>query len=297
MPQSGNLYNILGLPNYASVDDVRATFRRLAVLYHPDKNPNNTEAEERFKQISAAYNVLGDENKKREYDMRLTGVFTFVPEETPEEKLRKRREKVAQMRRQMKEREEREIKKVYETAKQKMPYTWRYTITAITSFFALFIILSNWYLYDYIGERETAFFKMFLGYIISLSSLMYFLSSLFKKWNAENIDRPFKFDIRNRITVFFILYIVLIFNFSFNVPSLYKKVHLATFGETTQALLSNGYGTDYILSYNIDGVSYQKVIKTQNLYFVKVYAKIDIKYSSLSPHIVEMLGISKVEDL
>lgn len=297
MPKSGNLYNILGLPNYASIDEVRHSFRRLAVLYHPDKNPDNAEAEEHFKQISAAYNVLGDESKKREYDMRLTGVFSFVQEETPEEKLRKRREQVAQMRRQMKEREELEIKKVYETAKQKMPYKWRYTITAIATFFALFIIVNNWYLYDFIGERETAFFKMFLGYIISLSSLIYFLSSLFKKWNAESIDKPFKFDIRNRITIFFILYVVLMFNFSFNVPYLYKKTHLATFGKTTQAILSNGYGTDYILSYNIDGVVYQKVIESKRPYYIKVFVEVDIKYSSLSPYIVEMLSISKVEEL
>ena len=188
-------YDILGVNKSASKDEIKKAYRKLALKYHPDKNPNNAEAEERFKQISAAYNVLGDENKKREYDMRLTGVFTFVPEETPEEKLRKRREKVAQMRRQMKEREEREIKKVYETAKQKMPYKWRYTITAITSFFALFIILSNWYLYDYIGERETAFFKMFLGYIISLSSLMYFLSSSLTFGN--NIIKPIIFGNTN----------------------------------------------------------------------------------------------------
>lgn len=297
MPQSGNLYNILGLPNFASTDEVRSSFRKLAVLYHPDKNPGDAAAEEHFKQISAAYNILGDEQKKREYDMRLTGIYTYIHEETPEEKLRKRREQVARMRRQMQEREEREIKTVYQLAQQAMPYKWRCAIVALTNLLALFIILGNWYLYDFVGQHESAFFKMFAGYVISLVSLVYFLNSLFKKWNAENIDRPFRFDIRNRITVFFILYVVLIFNFSFNVPSLYRKAHLATFGETTQAILSNGHGTDYILSYNINGVDYQKVIETHNPYFIKVNAIIDIKYSSLSPYIVEMLGVSKTEEL
>ncbi len=297
MPQSGNLYDILELSHYASIDEVRHSFRRLAVLYHPDKNPNNTAAEEHFKQISAAYNVLGDESKKREYDMRLTGVFSFVQEETPEEKLRKRREKVAQMRRQMKEREEREIKKVYQTAQQAMPYKWRCAIVLITTLLSLFMILSNWHLYDFVGQRESAFFKMFVGYIISLSSLIYILNALFKKWNAQSIDKPFKFDIRNRITIFFILYVFLMFNFSFNVPYLYKKTHLATFGKTTQAILSNGQGTDFLLSYTIDGVVYQKVITSNRPYYMKVFVEVDIKYSSLSPYIVEMLSISKTKEL
>lgn len=61
-------YSTLGVSDNASEDEIKKSFRKLAMQYHPDKNPGNTEAEERFKKINDAYSVLGDKNKKAEYD-------------------------------------------------------------------------------------------------------------------------------------------------------------------------------------------------------------------------------------
>jgi molecular chaperone DnaJ len=62
-------YNILGISREANEDEVKKAFRRLAVKFHPDKNPGNKEAEERFKEINEAYAVLSDSQKRRAYDM------------------------------------------------------------------------------------------------------------------------------------------------------------------------------------------------------------------------------------
>ena len=59
---------MLGLSAEASAKDVTKAYRKLARELHPDKNPNNAAAEERFKEVSVAYEVLGDETKRREYD-------------------------------------------------------------------------------------------------------------------------------------------------------------------------------------------------------------------------------------
>ena len=61
-------YEVLGLPKGASKEEIKKTYRKLAVKFHPDKNPNNPEAEEKFKEISEAYTILGDEDKRRNYD-------------------------------------------------------------------------------------------------------------------------------------------------------------------------------------------------------------------------------------
>lgn len=61
-------YAVLGVPQNASAKDITKSYRKLARQYHPDTNPNNAAAEEKFKEISAAYDVLGDEDKRREYD-------------------------------------------------------------------------------------------------------------------------------------------------------------------------------------------------------------------------------------
>lgn len=64
-----NYYDILGVPKTATADEIKKAYRTLAFKYHPDRNQGNPEAEEKFKQISAAYDVLGDEAKRRQYDM------------------------------------------------------------------------------------------------------------------------------------------------------------------------------------------------------------------------------------
>lgn len=61
-------YSILGLNESANADEIKKAYRKLAMQYHPDKNPGDSSAEERFKQINEAYAVLGDQAKKAEYD-------------------------------------------------------------------------------------------------------------------------------------------------------------------------------------------------------------------------------------
>jgi curved DNA-binding protein len=63
-----NYYDILGVPRDATNDDIKRAYRRLARQYHPDLNPGNKAAEERFKDIGEAYDVLSDTTKRSQYD-------------------------------------------------------------------------------------------------------------------------------------------------------------------------------------------------------------------------------------
>ena len=61
-------YEVLGVARDASDDDVKKAYRKLAVKHHPDKNPGDKEAEEKFKEISEAYEVISDAQKRQQYD-------------------------------------------------------------------------------------------------------------------------------------------------------------------------------------------------------------------------------------
>ena len=61
-------YDVLGVSRSASASEIKKAYRKLAKKYHPDTNAGNKEAEQKFKEVTEAYNVLSDEEKKKMYD-------------------------------------------------------------------------------------------------------------------------------------------------------------------------------------------------------------------------------------
>ncbi len=76
MAQTRDYYAILGVSATATADEIKKQYRRLAKKYHPDANPNDSQAADKFKEISEAYGVVGDAEKRKQYDeMRRLGAF------------------------------------------------------------------------------------------------------------------------------------------------------------------------------------------------------------------------------
>src|SRR5260370_2458434 len=61
-------YDVLGVKRNASEDEIKKAYRKLARQYHPDRNPGDKQAETRFKEVQAAYDVLSDKTKRSQYD-------------------------------------------------------------------------------------------------------------------------------------------------------------------------------------------------------------------------------------
>ena len=84
MAQGKDYYAVLGVSATASADEIKKQYRRLAKKHHPDANKSDAKAAERFKEISEAYNVLGDEAKRKQYDeMRRLGAFGGFSSQRP----------------------------------------------------------------------------------------------------------------------------------------------------------------------------------------------------------------------
>ncbi|MFN2566999.1 MAG: molecular chaperone DnaJ [Gemmatimonadaceae bacterium] len=76
MAQTKDYYAVLGVSASASQDEIKKQYRKLAAKLHPDKNPNDPKAADRFKEVTEAYHVIGDPEKRRQYDdMRRLGAF------------------------------------------------------------------------------------------------------------------------------------------------------------------------------------------------------------------------------
>ena len=68
MSQKRDYYEVLGVDKKATADEIKKAYRKLAIKYHPDKNPGDKEAEEKFKEAAEAYSVLSDDTKRQQYD-------------------------------------------------------------------------------------------------------------------------------------------------------------------------------------------------------------------------------------
>lgn len=75
-PPTKDYYQILGVPRNAEETEIKKSFRKLAMEYHPDRNRNDPRTEEKFREITEAYGVLMDPSKRREYDLFYSGFYS-----------------------------------------------------------------------------------------------------------------------------------------------------------------------------------------------------------------------------
>ena len=170
-------YRTLGVPDNASEQDIKLAYRRLAKRYHPDVNAGAAGAEERFKEITEAYNILSDFSLRRAYDAKRMRPFLYVAEK--QEKKDPRRKEYSEE--DLERARDRHRKKVLAHMKRRKNILKGMIVT-----FILFMGASMAF-ENYITDKRE---KESLALNARLDSLMK-LSSHYSKTEIENMDSPF----------------------------------------------------------------------------------------------------------
>lgn len=294
-----NLYESLELPKYASVEEVKSAFRRLAVRFHPDKNPGDVMAEEKFKVISAAYEVLGHQPEKQRYDnyLRGYGLEEFLKSATSEKtKEQQRKERVKEILRKRREKEEKDILEAYENQKATFSYKYRYILFALLLFTGLRLIFIN----SFLREYDDNFFLVIGGIAIVLAANFFLFNSLFKKWNAAFVQKRSRQEPALRTFYSFVISLFISLSVAFTASSNYKSYQLANHSGSTLGVVIFKYDANTLnLAYRVNGKDYVKkyrMTEEEAMYFNIVERDvIQLRYAIENPRICEITGVYNSE--
>lgn len=283
-----SLYRVLGLTDFVSIQEVKRAYRELAKQYHPDRNPGNKAAEEKFKIITNAYNVLGDIALKADYDTRLRGVFHFEPIETKEEQLAKRRKKREEALLRKKEYEERKIKKNWHEIQNGTPPKIRNTYSYSLIATGVVLIFHYWY-----HNTSTTYSPWYLlgAIVLIIWGNIRIQSYYYIKYLYLQIQKKINFSPANRVFRNFILGFVLSFALGvFGAKSL-MKFHLKYyFGITKGTVYYSGYGRyKYSFVYWVDRKQYVRDFNSTEFFAFHSGDTVSIRYALLNPALSEII--------
>ncbi len=281
------LYDILGIAKYASLDEVKKAFKRLALRYHPDKNPNNPQAEERFKEISHAYTILSDPETKDKYDIRLSGMFSYLKQHAGEEeqdKKEERRKKAAEAQKLKRQREEKKIIADYEKLQQ-TPYWIRTAFNVFLVLFGVRFVFHNWF---YTEESFAPYMHVIALFFIVWGNVrqqnMQYTIFLYKNLKKEAKGTIGWRIARNMLAGVFISIALGIF--SAHLMALY---HFKNYSAYTEAKIDFEYSVanpNYIkvqYIYRVNGKQYTKPLDQAYWDQVQHNGTIRIRYSYVNP--------------
>ncbi|MBX7205619.1 MAG: J domain-containing protein [Bacteroidia bacterium] len=201
-----NYYKILGLPLNASQDQIKTAYRALALKYHPDKNPGNRQAEEVFKVIAQAYEVLGDDRKKAAYDLQFVLLLTAIQQKLKEEpKTDRKKYGISKRIFKSKEQEVAEQIALYEHRIRQFSFVQRVGFHGVIALAGWLLVFKNWFI-DIAGFE---FAYIFLGIVVFMISCGNLFAAIFHELNYRYNRDLISYDFEKRTIRWLVATVVL----------------------------------------------------------------------------------------
>lgn len=281
-------YHILGLPDYANLTEVRRAFKQLAVRYHPDKNPGNHQAEERFKEISNAYNVLGETATKHEYDIRLSGMNMLIKQQDPakekEEKRKKMREELILRR---KREAEEKIVGDWQKLQSGTPLWLRHSLNIGIMATGSILIFRNWfYTMDSFSPA-----RLILAILFILIGNVREQNLWYTRYLYQELKGKVKFKISGRVMRNLILGMTLSIVAGISAANLIQAYHFANYSAITSGDIEVKYKGNYTIyyKYTVQGKAYKKIMSIESLQDLPRSRKVMVRYSTVNPIYAEIV--------
>ncbi len=278
---SRSFYKVLGLQDYASLTEVRRAFKQLAVRYHPDKNPGNRQAEEVFKEISNAYNVLGEAESKQHYDIKLSGLNMYLKENKEEDVEERRKKMREELLRRRKKRDEDKIIDDWNSLNKGTPLWMRHLLNyALIATGAIFIF-RNWF---YTMETHAPAYVVF-AIVFLIAGNVREQNLRYTHYLYRELKGELNFSIPKRIVRNLLIGIVIGAGSGIAGAHLMALYHFKNYSVITEAEIVVKYngGWMYQYKYTVDGKDYHKPLPRRYIYRNKPYEPLRVRYSSVNP--------------
>ncbi|MBP7261780.1 MAG: J domain-containing protein [Bacteroidia bacterium] len=192
-------YKILGVPHAAQPDDIKQAFKQLAMKYHPDRNPDNPQAEEIFKLIVHAYEHLSDAEKKKEYDLKLLFAFSQAQKDArqsaEQEQVNRKKYGISRRMRRTHQQDMAEQIAYYENRIARFSFLQRLGFISLCAFAAWMLMVKNWF----INNEGYEFGYVFIGAVAFMAFCGSAFNELYLEFNYRvNTNRTF-FNVESRI--------------------------------------------------------------------------------------------------
>ncbi|MHB1278977.1 MAG: J domain-containing protein [Bacteroidia bacterium] len=278
---SRSFYKVLGLQDYASLSEVRRAFKQLAVRYHPDKNPGNRQAEEVFKEISNAYNVLGEAESKQHYDIKLSGLNMYLKENKEDDVEERRKKMREELLRHRKKKEEDKIIDDWNRLNKGTPLWIRHLLNyALIATGAVFIF-QNWF---YTMETKAPVYIVFAIIFLIVGNIRE-QNLRYTRYLYRELKGELNFSIPKRIVRNLLIGMVIGAGSGIAGAHLMALYHFENYSMITEAEIVVRYngGWMYQYKYTVNGKDYHKPLPERFIANYQMDKPLRVRYSSANP--------------
>lgn len=278
-------YKLLGVNYNATQTEIKKAFKAKALQYHPDKNPNNPQAEEYFKHLNNAYSTLTNNDKKLLYDRQLNIILTVGKQNYDAAQAEKRKRR-GRERANPKTQEQinKEIIDEFEEFDRKFPYIWRVAITTFIGLAGLITVYNSWY---YNEVYVKGIFVIFGGFALFLTGASLLGNYIYLKMRVNFVREKMSYSYEKAGVRAFFLIILACPMILAATLKIKKTYHLNNYAVQTIGNVHsfNFQNNKVIYEFKANGITYRKTVDVDNDFRTTPGNYIKVEYSSEDPAI------------